>query len=110
MRIFPDLFKELKRPDDQGRDWYGWACNQMAHVALGFMGAVLFNITVVLLFAAGKEAFDLYKGGKPTDSLADLTFWGIGAFFLTAPGFATVFLSILLLAGIVKRFKEAKRG
>lgn len=110
MKIFPNLIKELERPDDQGRDWYGWASNQLSHVALGVMGAVLFNIMVVLLFAAGKEVFDLYKGGKPVDSLTDLTFWGIGAFFLTAPGFITVFLLILVLAGVVKRYKAGKNA
>jgi len=107
--LWTTVTKELGNPDDQGRDWYTWSLNQLGHAFLGVVGATLFNITVVLMFAIGKEVYDLYRGGKWKDSLADITFWSIGAFFMSAPGFLTVFLSILLLAGVYKRFKAGRR-
>ena len=110
MKIFPELFKELQRPDDQGRSWYAWATNQLAHAALGFFCAHWIGIIAVLVFATGKEAFDLYKGGNPIDSLVDLIFWSIGALFTSTPGVITVLLLILLLAGVIKRFKAARNG
>ncbi len=33
------------------------------------------------MFAIGKEVYDLYQGGKWRDSVIDITFWSIGAFF-----------------------------
>ena len=107
--LWTTVTKELGRPDDQGRDWYTWSLNQLGHVALGIIGMMNFNITVVLMFAIGKEVYDLYRGGKWRDSVTDITFWSIGAFFTSAPGFLTVFLSILLLAGVYKRFKAGRR-
>jgi hypothetical protein len=106
MKIFPYIFQELRRPDDQGVDWYGWSTNQMTHFALGIVGAFFFNIVVVMIFAIGKEVLDLNKGGKIMDSVVDVLFWGTGAFFLTAPGFVVICLIIMLFFGVVKRFKR----
>ncbi len=108
--LWTTVTKELGKPDDQGRDWYTWSLNQLGHFGLGVIGMMNFNITVVLMFAIGKEVYDFYQGGKWRDSVIDITFWSIGAFFTIAPGFLTVLLCIILLIGVYKRFKEAKRG
>ncbi|MFN9789593.1 MAG: hypothetical protein ACK53X_00685, partial [Holosporales bacterium] len=77
--LWTTVTKELGKPDDQGRDWYTWSLNQLGHFGLGVVGMMNFNITVVLMFAIGKEVYDLYQGGKWRDSVIDITFWSIGA-------------------------------
>jgi hypothetical protein len=117
--LWTTVIGALEQPDDQGRDWYTWSTNQLAHMALGFVGAHWFGklfgdhwfgIAAVLILAAAKEVRDLYHRGKWRDNMEDLSFWSIGAFFASAPGFVTVFLVILLLAGVYKRFKAGRNS
>ena len=63
----------------------------------------------VYICHCGGNISDYVDVERVRDSVADITFWSIGAFFMSAPGFLTVFLSILLLAGVYKRFKAGRR-
>ena len=53
MGLLRNILKELRTPSDQGKDWYGWATNQCAHVFLGvvFCGTLI-ALKIPAIFAA----------------------------------------------------------
>ena len=67
-RVLRAILAELARPDDQGRDWYGWLTAQAGHALLGVVlagawimagGAALTAwIVVGLVYALAKELPD----------------------------------------------------
>ena len=117
------ILKELERPDDQGRDWYGWATNQMSHGLLGVAGvAVIMGVVlpfvalgIVLALAATKEGYDLAKGGRFKDSVQDFAFQSLGGVLALAlmtqdqiAAWATVGIFTLgLLGGVIPRARRA---
>lgn len=128
MKIITLIFKELKTPDDQGRDWYGWASNQMAHMLIGAVIAGLVAVTwgeatrafiAALGFAIAKETLDdLRSSNLMRDSLQDVLFQAIGA--LIAVGiftriadltYSAVSMGIVsLIAGVWPRARRALRA
>ena len=117
------ILKELERPDDQGRDWYGWATNQMSHGLLGVAGVAVIMAAVlpfvalgiVLALAAIKEGHDLAKGGRFKDSAQDFAFQSLGGVLALAlmtqdqvAAWATVGVFTLgLLGGVIPRARRA---
>ena len=117
------ILKELERPNDQGRDWYGWATNQMSHGLLGVAGvAVIMGVVlpfvalgIVLALAATKEGYDLAKGGRFKDSVQDFAFQSLGGVLALAlmtqdqiAAWATVGAFTLgLLGGVIPRARRA---
>lgn len=84
MKTITKIFKELQIPDDQGKNWYAWAANQLSHSLIGAMSA---GITLMLSgnmwwavlggagFAILKEIFDILRKPKTwKDSLDDVSF------------------------------------
>jgi MFS superfamily sulfate permease-like transporter len=122
MKIVTYLLKELERPDDQGRDWYGWATNQMSHILLGLsISAVALPLTTPLLSlmwalgaAAIKEVSDLLRGGNLKDSVQDLHFQLLGAFlavfiftnFCQGIWIVVATSALFLLCGVIPRVKK----
>ena len=122
MKWLDVVLMELSRPDDQGRDWYGWATNQMAHGFLGVAFTILavwlyFKILVlpIVIFATFKEAYDLVRGGDYLDSAADWFFMVSGGIIAQAmiKGNEDLYINTLLIvivgliAGIVSRITKA---
>jgi hypothetical protein len=123
MSLLGRILVTLDTPDNQGRDWYGWASNQLSHVFIGaFIGLYFYNFgiggaTVLsVIMAVLKKISDLAR--VPTwntvkDAWHDITFWVIGTLFITNIGDVRVFayLSIggtaLLLAGVLERAVRA---
>ncbi|MCM0018910.1 MAG: hypothetical protein NBV67_02855 [Tagaea sp.] len=90
MSIVSKALAELERPDDQGRDWYGWTTNQLGH-AFGYMAiAMVFGPLIAGGGAIIKEATDGLRADTAAgwrDSAADLFFSGCGvALFVAADG------------------------
>ena len=122
MKIITTLLKELERPDDQGRDWYGWATNQMSHTLLGLgvaavvlpWGTPVLALMAALGVAVFKEIADLIRGGVVKDSVQDLHFQLLGAFlavflYLNFPeGIHSLLGSIVLclLGGVIPRVRK----
>lgn len=117
MNLLRNIITELDTPDDQGRDWYGWSANQLAHAMLGVIVALycptapLWAAATIALF---KEAFDFAR--VPTirtlkDSLCDVSFWVLGAWVATASDLtlAVWFLSFALICGVIPRARKAAR-
>lgn len=127
MSIIGYIVKELKTPDDQGRDWYAWSTNQLSHVLLGtfFAGfgfVIGFNyIFALLLPALVFLNFEIQSYSKnPTwatlrDKINDVGFFWLGEAFSYSiyAKIWWVFVSISLLIvmfqliGIIKRVKKA---
>lgn len=123
MNLIQNILKELERPDDQGRDWYGWATNQMSHGLLGVacVGVVtawlspLIAFGIVLALAAIKEGYDLAKQGRLKDSLQDVSFQGLGGLLAVAllaqdtPAIITIVVIFILglLGGVIPRARRA---
>ena len=123
MKIITALLKELERPDDQGRDWYGWATNQMSHGLLGAAGVAVIMAAVVpfvalgivLALAATKEGYDLAKGGRFKDSVQDFAFQSLGGVLAlalmtqdqVAAWAAVSVFSLGLLGGVIPRARRA---
>lgn len=117
------ILKELERPDDQGRDWYGWATNQMSHGLLGVAGVAVIMAAVVpfvalgivLALAATKEGYDLAKGGRFKDSVQDFAFQSLGGVLAlalmtqdqVAAWAAVSVFSLGLLGGVIPRARRA---
>lgn len=118
--VIRTILAELERADDQGRDWYGWATNQLGH-AFGYMAiatvvAALWapdaGTLVAIGLAVAKELFDGFRtdnrqGWK--DCAVDLFFSATGA-ALVAFGtawdlIALAAMAAALVAGIVKRIQ-----
>lgn len=119
MSLFSRIVQSLDTPDDQGNDWYGWACNQMAHALLGVIVALFFPVAalqVAAIIALLKECTDIIK--VPTartfrDSAADIAFWLIGA-WMASPGIDVAvpvwILFAALICGIIPRARKALIG
>lgn len=123
MSLIQNILKELERPDDQGRDWYGWATNQMSHGLLGVacVGVVtawlspLIAFGIVLALAAIKEGYDLAKGGRFKDSAQDFAFQSLGGVLAlalmtqdqVAAWAAVSVFSLGLLGGVIPRARRA---
>jgi hypothetical protein len=114
MSLFGRMIAELETPDEQGRDWYGWASNQMSHALLGVIVALYFPaapLEMAAIVALLKETGDLYRGGKFRDSLADVSFWVLGAWLVTAQdhNLALIALAIALVCGVIPRARKAAK-
>lgn len=123
MTWLAEILKELERPDDQGRDWYGWATNQMSHGLLGVAGVAVIMAAVVpfvalgivLALAATKEGYDLAKGGRFKDSVQDFAFQSLGGVLAlalmtqdqVAAWAAVSVFSLGLLGGVIPRARRA---
>ena len=123
MSLLDIFLKELERPDDQGRDWYGWATNQMSHGLLGVAGVAVIMAAVVpfvalgivLALAATKEGYDLAKGGRFKDSVQDFAFQSLGGVLAlalmtqdqVAAWAAVSVFSLGLLGGVIPRARRA---
>jgi hypothetical protein len=89
MTFLSVILKSLKTPDDQKRDWYGWATNQTGHFTIGVIITAIaiqvlpvhFAILPALVFAGIKESIDMFKNSSFKDSLIDWIFQGVGAIF-----------------------------
>ena len=120
-QLIRTILAELERADDQGRDWYGWATNQLGH-AFGYMAIAMvltsiWSPIVGYLAAIGlaiiKEAtdglrIDNRQGWR--DCLTDLFFSAAGAslvIFSDAWDLLTLIgLATILLVGIAQRIKK----
>lgn len=118
MSIFGSILAELKTPDAQGNDWYGWASNQLSHAFFGGVVAVFMPLVAVplaMLLALVKEFVDFIKiPTKDTlnDSLVDIAFWGLGAWLFSTQDYkvvALILLSFALLCGVIPRLRKVKR-
>lgn len=115
MTIFGAVIKGLETPDDQGRDWYGWASNQMSHAMLGVIVALYFPtapLEMALIIGALKECADIIRVpsiATAKDSLWDAAFWVLGAWVAFAPDLtlAVLFLAFALVCGVVPRARKA---
>jgi len=127
MSLISTILDQLETPDDQGRDWYGWASNQLSHAVLGLLyaGAVQLwlhsvgiGAAVAMTIALVKEFFDIRR--VPTwrtaqDSLQDVLFQGIGAALASALYLrssaifilAAFFIAAALIIGIIPRARKA---
>lgn len=115
MNLIRTILDQLETPDDQGRDWYGWASNQMSHAMLGVIVALYFQespLEMALIIGAFKECTDLLR--LPTmvtakDSLWDAAFWVLGAWVASASDLtlAVWFLSFALICGVIPRVRKA---
>lgn len=116
--MLKSIIDQLGMPDDQGRDWYGWATNQCAHGFLGVITALLFSgapIQMTLILALLKEAADLLRVTRlrtVRDSAQDIAFALLGACLVIAgdllPAVVIVIVFFLLL-GIIPRARKALR-
>lgn len=127
MSVLSLIVDELGVPDNQGRDWYAWATNQMSH---SFLGVLFFQTFFMAglplwcaaastaLIAAAKEAHDIYS--VPTwatalDSVQDFSFEIIGVILCVAMKkadgwlflFAFCALFAVLFSGIIPRVVRA---
>lgn len=117
MKIFTSIAQELRTPDDQGKDWYGWASNQLSHALFGVIIALHLPggaIEVALIVALLKECFDLVQNftrRAVVDSLVDATFWVIGAWLIVAEDktLATIILAFALICGVIPRVRKSLR-
>jgi hypothetical protein len=92
IRVIRAILAELARPDDQGRDWYGWLTAQAGHALLGVVAAGAWImaggdvlaawISVGLVYALAKEVPDYLSAPSwrtARDSLRDALFVSGGA-------------------------------
>lgn len=126
MRFISIILNSLKTPDDQKRDWYGWATNQTGHFTIGVvitaiavqMVSTHFAILPALVFAGLKESLDMFRGSNFRDSLVDWVFQGVGGLFsivffiqnfdllnLTVGSFL-----VFLVFGVIPRIRRAFRN
>jgi hypothetical protein len=121
--IIEKILEELSKPDDQGRDWYGWVTNQTGHITIGVFTTAIslqflttyYAIVPLLLFAVLKESFDLRGGGKVKDSFVDFTFQILGStlcvgLFIKNLEIVNLSVGITILSltfGLIPRVKKA---
>jgi len=114
MSMIRRILSELRTPDDQGRDWYGWATNQLAHAFLGALVAYAFPaaaIQMTLIVAVAKETVDILR--KPIsrvallDSAFDVCFWAIGSAIAITGGdiVCVIIMAFALVCGIIPRMR-----
>lgn len=111
MSLLSRVLRELERPDDQGKDWYGWVTNQMSHALLGVVVALHFPsapLQMAAIFALLKETADMFRGGKIVDSLVDVSFWVLGAMLIALNDkiSATILIVFALVCGIIPRARK----
>lgn len=116
MSMASRILAELRTPDDQGRDWYGWASNQMGHAFLGTLVAYAAypgdEMLTALICGALKEFIDLARNqidrAALMDSFADVTFWGLGAWIAATQGdmVAVTLMAFALVCGIIPRLRR----
>lgn len=119
MALLPTILEELKKPDDQNRDWYGWVVNQCAHAFLGVIAAKLFPaapIEMAFIISALKELGDFIRVPSfrtARDSANDIFFAVVGAWVLTAVGLqlylALAVMIGALLLGVAPRVRKVLR-
>ena len=114
MSILSKVLAELERPDDQSRDWYGWATNQLGH-AFSFMAlAIWFAPWIAAVLALAKEVADGIKTDNRQgwrDCATDLFFSlsGVALAVLGDGGDIGVLIAVAvaLVIGIVRRVRGA---
>ena len=117
MTILGNILTGLRTPDDQGRDWYGWASNQMAHAFLGSLAAYAAYpgdaVLVAFICGALKETLDLMRNpidrAALIDSVVDVAFWCFGAWIASTQGdmVAVILMGFALLCGVIPRVRAA---
>jgi len=116
MTVFGSVIKGLETPDDQGRDWYGWTANQMAHAMLGVIIALYFPnapLQMAMIAALLKEGADIMRvpmAATVKDSLLDATFWLLGAWVACTSHLTLVvwFLAFALICGVIPRVRKGE--
>lgn len=118
MNLLNGILTELDTPDDQGRDWYGWASNQCAHAFLGAVVGVLFvshSVLVAGAIATLKELTDIIRVPSARtlrDSVQDIAFWLLGAWVVSAGEnlpVAIILTAFALICGVIPRARKAAR-
>lgn len=115
MNILAVIATELRVPDDQGRDWYGWASNQLAHAFLGVCLAVIFpwmGVTMAAIVGTLKELGDIIRAPQwrtVVDSLQDVLFWVLGAWVVVGPdhGLPIMLTFMAIIMGVIPRARRA---
>jgi len=112
-RVIRAILAELARPDDQGRDWYGWLTVQAGHALLGVAlagawvqaggNALAAWIVVGVVYAVAKELPDyaVAPGWRAArDCLRDALFvsGGAGLAATLATGSALFWLALAAIA------------
>ena len=113
MSLLSRMLEELKKPDDQGDDWYAWCTNQLSHSFLGVVCALHFGLLVAIALACLKEIGDLLKHPmNVADSMTDVAFWTLGAWLIVAEDKIVVSILIIfaLICGVIPRLRRLKRG
>jgi uncharacterized membrane protein HdeD (DUF308 family) len=125
MSLLSLILETLKTPDDQKRDWYGWATNQTGHFTIGVIITAIavqllpihFAILPALVFAGIKESIDMFRNSSFKDSLIDWIFQGVGAifsivFFIKNMDLLNLTISsflVFLIFGVIPRVRRAFR-
>lgn len=125
MSIARTILKALATPDNQGRDWYGWASNQLSHAFIGAFIAILW-ITYDLrnpMYAAAyviivkKVFFDFVRApvlATLKDAWQDAAFWIAGAVLVgnvynrEIVAWVSFAGASLLLSGVIERTLRTK--
>ena len=120
MSIASRILSDLRTPDDQGRDWYGWASNQMAHAFLGTLAAYAAypgdEVLTALICGALKEFTDLLRNpidlAAILDSVADISFWCLGAWIAVTQGdpVAVIMMAFALVCGVIPRLRAIQNA
>ena len=93
--MFRRIFGELTAPSEFGRDWYGYACNQLAHTSLGvfFVALICYGafmvegelpykwhvFGVIAFVYAAKEIFlDKWNGFDTVEDFLFVVVYGTG--------------------------------
>lgn len=115
MRVLNTILDSLTTPDNQNRDWYGWATNQMSHALLGVIVAIFFPsapLQVILIIAVLIESIDFFRIPSRVilkDSIIDIIFWlfgGILVIYQHEPLIGTCLIAAGLLIGILPRLRK----
>lgn len=116
-----EITAELRRADDQSRDWYAWATNQLAHGVVGGAGVALLMpvlapplaaLLVPPLYYIGWER-GLQRGRDLVDSLTDTGHVAAGAALLAtaasggpwAPLVVCLAWAVALRVGVARRIR-----
>jgi hypothetical protein len=94
MKTITKIIKFLEIPDDQGKNWYAWAANQLSHTMIGAISAgitlmiyddIWWAVIGAFSFAILKEITDLLRKPKTwKDSVDDISFQMAGVQFCVA--------------------------
>ena len=124
MKTITKILKELEIPDDQGKNWYAWAANQLSHSLIGAIssgiilmisGDIFWAVISAAGFAILKEITDLLRKPKTwKDSADDVSFQLAGIEFCVAiyDHYGMLFFwsicygGILLWIGVHRRIKN----